>query len=65
LVDEDTEEESTYQIVGEYEADLKHGLISIVSPLARAIIGKNEGDAVEVITPKGSKAYEILSVKYS
>jgi transcription elongation factor GreA len=64
LVDEDTDEQSAYQIVGEYEADLNKSLISIVSPLARALIGKNEGDTVEVITPKGSKAYEILSVKY-
>ena len=64
LVDEDTEEELTYQIVGEYEADLRLGLISIVSPLARALIGKHEGDSVEVIIPKGTKAYEIIAVKY-
>lgn len=64
LLDEDTEEKSSYQIVGEYEADLNLGLISIASPLARALIGKNEGESVEVITPKGSKAYEILGVSY-
>jgi transcription elongation factor GreA len=64
LIDEDTEQESTYQIVGEYEADIKQSLISITSPLARALIGKSEGDSVEVITPKGSKDYEILSVVY-
>jgi transcription elongation factor GreA len=64
LIDEDTEQESTYQIVGEYEADIKQSLISITSPLARALIGKSEGDSVEVITPKGSKDYEILSVIY-
>ncbi|MFN7038709.1 MAG: transcription elongation factor GreA [Alphaproteobacteria bacterium] len=65
LVDEDTEEESSYQIVGEYEADLSKGLISISSPLARSLIGKTLGDYVEVITPKGTKAYEILSVNYA
>lgn len=64
LLDEDTEVESTYQIVGEYEADINQGLISIVSPLARALIGKSEGDYIEVIIPKGTKAYEIMQVVY-
>ena len=65
LVDEDSGEKSTYQIVGEYEADLNHSLISIISPLARALIGKKEGDLIEVITPRGSKAYEIIKVEYN
>lgn len=64
LVDEDTEEEVTYKIVSEYEADLKSGLISIAAPLARAMIGKNQGDSFEVNTPKGVKGYEILQVTY-
>lgn len=64
LIDEDTNDEHTYQIVGEYEADLSKGLISIISPLARALIGKNKGDYIEVITPKGTKAYEVLNVDY-
>ena len=64
LVDEETDEESTYQIVGEYEADLKTGKISITSPIARGLIGKKQGVSVEINTPKGQKYYEILSVKY-
>ena len=64
LVDEDSEEERTYQIVGEAEADLERGLLNIRSPLARALIGKDEGDSVEVVTPGGQKGYEILSVEY-
>ncbi len=64
LVDEDTEEEKTYQIVGETEADIAKGLLNLRSPLARALIGKDEGDAVEVMTPGGGKAYEILKVAY-
>ena len=64
LVDEDTEEEKTYQIVGDQEADVKSGKISISSPIARALIGKSEGDSVEVSAPGGSKSYEILAVKY-
>lgn len=64
LVDEDTEEEKTYQIVGETEADIGKGLLNLRSPLARALIGKDEGDAVEVMTPGGGKAYEILKVAY-
>ena len=64
LMDEDTDAEQTYQIVGQYEADLEHGLISIQSPLARALIGKSEGDSVEVSSPKGARSYEILKVEY-
>ena len=65
LVDEDTEDEAIYQIVGEFEADVKKGLISVSSPIARAIIGKRKGDSVEVNTPGGGKSYEILKVRYS
>lgn len=64
LVDEDTEEEKTYQIVGDQEADVKQGRISISSPIARALIGKSEGDSIEVNAPGGSRAYEILGIKY-
>jgi len=64
ILDEDTEKEHIYQITGEYEANLDKGLISIASPLARALIAKTEGDTVEVNTPNGVKSYEILSVKY-
>jgi transcription elongation factor GreA len=64
VVNEDTDEESTYQIVGEDEANVKDGKISITSPLARAMISKEVGDVVEVIAPGGTKAYEILAVKF-
>ena len=64
LSDADTEEEATYQIVGQYEANLEKGLISLLSPLAKALIGKELGDIVEVNTPRGEKSYEILSVQY-
>jgi transcription elongation factor GreA len=64
MVDEDTDEEKTYQIVGEHEADIERGLLNIRSPLARALIGKDEGDSVEVRTPGGEKNYEILSIRY-
>lgn len=64
VVDEETDEEATYQIVGEYEANLEAGLISITAPIARAMIGKKVGDSVEVNTPKGTRYYEILSVKF-
>lgn len=64
LADEDTGEESTYQIVGADEADIKSGLLSVTAPLARALVGKAEGDSVEVTTPGGAKAYEIISVGY-
>ena len=65
LIDEDTEEERTYQIVGEPEADLEKGLLNVASPLARALIGKDEGDSVEVRTPGGERSYEILAIDYS
>lgn len=64
LVDEDTEDEKTYQIVGESEADIAKGLLNLRSPLARALIGKEAGDTVEVMTPGGGKSYEILDVAY-
>ena len=64
LVDEDTEERKTYQIVGETEADVKAGRVSITSPTARALIGKKVGDSVEVSTPGGGKSYEILGVAF-
>lgn len=64
VVDEDTDEEKTYQIVGEPEADIENGKLNIKSPLARALIGKDEGDSVEVRTPGGEKSYEILSIDY-
>ena len=65
LVDEDTDEESRYQIVGEFEADVKEGRISIVSPMARALIGKTVGDTVEVATPGGGRSYDILKVEFA
>ena len=65
LVDEDTEDEAVYQIVGEFEADVKKGMISVTSPIARAIIGKRTGDSVEVSTPGGGKSYEIVKVRYN
>lgn len=64
LVDEETEEEVTYQIVSEYEADFDKGRISLTAPIARALIGKKLGTSVEVNTPKGLRYYEILSVDY-
>ncbi|MCB2127609.1 MAG: transcription elongation factor GreA [Rhodobacteraceae bacterium] len=64
LVDEDSDEEKTYQIVGEPEADIDKGRLNIKSPLARALIGKDEGDSVEVRTPGGAKSYEILSIRF-
>ena len=64
LADEDTDEESTYQIVGGDEADIEAGLLSITSPLARALIGKSVGDNVEVTTPRGGKSYEIVEVSF-
>lgn len=64
LVDEDTDEEKTWQIVGEYEANIENGLLNIRSPIARALIGKEEGDSVEVRTPGGVRAYEILTIEY-
>lgn len=64
LIDEDTEETKVYQIVGDLEADLKDGKISISSPIARALISKEEGDSVEVAAPGGSHVYEIEKVEY-
>ncbi len=64
LIDEDTEEKLSYQIVGEDEADVKQGRLAITSPLARALIGKSAGDSVEVNTPRGEKAYEIRRVRF-
>lgn len=64
VVDEDTDKEATYQIVGDLEADLKQKRISISSPLARALIGKTVGDSVEVAAPGGAKSYGILKVKF-
>ena len=65
LADEDTDAESTYQIVGTDEADIKHGLLSITSPLARALIGKAAGDSVDVDTPRGLKSYEIIKMAFN
>ncbi|KGM31906.1 MULTISPECIES: transcription elongation factor GreA [Inquilinus] len=64
LADEDTDEEITYQIVGQDESDIKEGRLSITAPLARSLIGKAEGDQVEVTTPGGSKSYEIVTVQF-
>ena len=64
LIDEDTEEKARYQIVGEHEADVKQGRVSITSPIARAMIGKESGETVEVNTPGGVKAYEITKVEW-
>jgi transcription elongation factor GreA len=64
LIDEDTDEKSRYQIVGEFEAEVKSGRISITSPMARALIGKSKGDTVEVMTPGGGRSYTILKVEY-
>lgn len=64
LVDEDTDEEKTWQIVGEHEANVEKGLLNIKSPIARALIGKEEGDSVEVRTPGGKKSYEVLAISY-
>ncbi|MFI4965130.1 MAG: transcription elongation factor GreA [Caulobacterales bacterium] len=64
VIDEDTEEKARYQIVGEHEADVRQGRVSITSPIARAMIGKESGDVVEVTTPGGVKAYEITKVEW-
>jgi transcription elongation factor GreA len=64
LIDEDTEKKSIWQIVGEPEADAKKGRISVTSPLARALVGKKKGAQVEVVTPGGAKAYEIMKVEW-
>ncbi|MGE8942953.1 transcription elongation factor GreA [Leptospira interrogans] len=64
LVDEDTEEKVKYKIVGELEANVREGKISIGSPIARALIGKSKGETAEVTTPKGSRSYEIVNVQF-
>ena len=64
IIDEETEITTTYQIVGEAEADLENNLLNIKSPLAKSLIGKEEGDSVEVSTPGGKKSYEVISIKY-
>jgi transcription elongation factor GreA len=64
LADTETDEEKTYQIVGDLEADIKQGMIAISSPVARALIGKHEGDAVTIDAPAGQREYEIVSVRY-
>jgi transcription elongation factor GreA len=64
LIDEETEEEISYQIVGDYEADITRGLISNSAPIGRALIGKQEGTSVEVTTPKGVRYYEVIKVEY-
>ena len=64
LVDEDTEEEKIYQIVGEPEADVRSGRVSVSSPIARALMGKTVGDTVDVTTPGGGKSYEVVSVAF-
>ena len=65
VVDEDTDEEKSWQIVGEHEADIEKGLLNVKSPIARALIGKDVGDSVEVRTPGGEKSYEILDIVYA
>jgi transcription elongation factor GreA len=64
VVDQDTNEKKTYQIVGEYESNFEKGLLALTAPLSRALIGKKAGDSVEVKTPKGAKAYEVVKVEY-
>ena len=64
LIDEDTDKKAVWQIVGEPEADAKHGKISITSPLARALVGKKKGANVEVVTPGGAKAFEVVKVEW-
>jgi transcription elongation factor GreA len=64
VIDEDTEEKVKYQIVGDTEADVKEGRISISSPIARALIGKSKGDAIEVITPRGARSYELVKIEW-
>src|ERR1700730_16231876 len=64
LSDEETDEEQTFRIVGEHEADIRNGRLSVTSPLARALIGKGQGDSVEVSTPRGNKSYEVVTVAF-
>lgn len=65
LIDEESEEEITYQVVGDYEADINRNLISTSAPIGRALIGKKKGASVEVITPKGPRFYEVLEVEFN
>lgn len=65
LSDEDTDEEATYRLVGSHESDAGAGLLSVTSPLGRALIGKKLGDVVEVTTPRGSRSYEVITISYS
>ena len=64
IVDEDTDEEKEYQLVSEPEADIQNGKLNMKSPIARALIGKEEGDSVEVATPGGEKSYEIIRIRF-
>ncbi len=64
IADEETDEETTYQIVGEHEADIAGGRLSVAAPIARALIGKSVGESVEVVTPRGQKDYEIVKVRF-
>ena len=64
MIDEDTEKKAVWQLVGEPEADAKKGKISITSPLTRALVGKKKGAQVEVVTPRGAKAYEVMKVEW-
>lgn len=64
IVDEDTDKESTYQIVGDYEANIEKNKISLSSPIAKALIGKEVGDTIEYMAPGGKKSFEILDIKY-
>ncbi len=64
LADEESDKKTTYQIVGEFEADISEGRISIVSPLGRALIGRNKGDSVEVESPRGTRYYEVVRIAY-
>ena len=64
VIDEETEKEATYQIVGVYEADIKLGRLSVISPLAKALIGKRKGDTISVPAPGGDRSYEIVAIKY-
>ncbi|WP_162300797.1 transcription elongation factor GreA [Alkalilacustris brevis] len=64
IIDEETEEKHTYKIVGEVEANIEQGLLNIKAPLARALIGKDEGDSIEVRTPRGERSYEVVNIEY-
>jgi transcription elongation factor GreA len=64
LSDQDDDSKVTYQIVGDAEADIRHGWISVSSPIARALVGKQEGDVVDVVAPSGTRSYEIVTVEY-